>query len=266
MASEVLNIVMPMAGRGKRFADAGHTLPKPLIPVRGVPMTQVVIDNIRPRRPHRFIFLCLQEHLEAFDLAGRLREWAPGCEIVPVRGVTEGAACTVLLAGDLIGSGPLMIANCDQWVDIDVNDYLAEMDHSGADGLIMTMWADDPKWSYVRFDERGQVCEVVEKQVVSNEATVGIYNYRRGSDFVGAALAMIRKELRVNNEFYVAPTYNEMLAAGKRVVVCTVTWAVSWTGCTGWASPGTWRCSRRCRSPTRCSGRGVSRQGAGGRR
>ena len=58
-----LNIVVPMAGRGQRFVDAGYRVPKPLIPVHGVPMIRLVIANLMPRRPHRFIFICQREHL-----------------------------------------------------------------------------------------------------------------------------------------------------------------------------------------------------------
>lgn len=219
----MLNIVIPMAGRGSRFAEAGYTCPKPLIPIKGKPMTEVVINNLRSKTPHRFIFLCLREHLERYALDEKLRSWSPGCEVLTVDAVTEGAACTVLLAKNLINNdAPLMIANCDQWVDISIDEYLAELDRTGSDGLIMTMQADDPKWSYVRFDGQGKPCEVVEKQVVSDEATVGIYNYRKGSDFVAAAEAMIEKRARVNGEFYVAPAYNEMIALGKRIAIYNV--------------------------------------------
>jgi dTDP-glucose pyrophosphorylase len=117
---------------------------------------------------------------------------------------------------------PLMIANCDQYVDINIDDYLAKMDHDKLDGLIMTMWADDPKWSFVKFDTDGRIVEVIEKKVVSNEATVGIYNYRHGRDFVAAAERMIAKNLRVNNEFYVAPAYNEMITDGAKLGVYNV--------------------------------------------
>jgi NDP-sugar pyrophosphorylase family protein len=214
----MLNIVIPMAGRGSRFAHAGYTLPKPLIPVHGQPMIEVVIDNLRPRCDHRFIFLCLQEHLEKYQIERYLKQWAINCEIITVDEVTEGAACTVLLAKNLINSDePLMIANCDQWIDIDINNYLDAVDSRQVDGLIMTMTANDPKWSFVRLNEFGYVGEVVEKQVVSKEATVGIYNYRKGADFVAAAEIMIAKNLKVNNEFYVAPAYNEMIASGKKV-------------------------------------------------
>lgn len=218
-----MNIVIPMAGRGKRFADAGHTTPKPLIPIHDKPMIEVVLNNLRPRRAHRFVFVVLGAHIAEFRLDTVLKALVPDCAVIGVDQVTEGAACTVLLARDLIDNDDaLMIANCDQWVDAEIDDYLGVMDREGADGLIMTMWADDPKWSFVRFDASGAVCEVVEKQVVSNEATVGIYNYRRGRDFVRAADRMIAADRRVNGEFYVAPVYNELLRAGRKVIVYNV--------------------------------------------
>lgn len=216
-----MNIAVPMAGRGSRFANAGYREPKPLIPVGGRPMIEWVIENIRPSRPHRFVFICRREHLrDNPHVEEALRSLAPGCEIVAIDGVTEGAACTVLLARRFIDADqPLMIANSDQFVELGMDDYLARLDATGADGLIMTFWADHPKWSYCRLRPDGTVSEVVEKQVISNEATVGIYNFARGSDFVRAADEMIRRDLRVNGEFYVAPVYNLMIERGARVVV-----------------------------------------------
>jgi dTDP-glucose pyrophosphorylase len=214
----MLNIVLPMAGHGSRFANAGYSDPKPLIKLGRQTMIEVVVDSLRPREPHRFIFLCQQAHLDRHGLAAHLQAIAPGSAIVPVSQVTEGAACTVLLARDLIDNDqPLMIANCDQYVDIDINAYLARSHEPALDGLIMTMRAHDPKWSFVRFDEQRRIVEVVEKQVVSDEATVGIYNFARGSDFVAAGQSMIRQGKRVNGEFYVAPAYNELIGLGRRL-------------------------------------------------
>lgn len=219
----MLNIVLPIAGRGSRFADAGYQLPKPLIPVHGIPMIEAVVRNVRPSGPHRFIFVALREHLDHLGMRDALERAAPGSVVVPVDKVTEGAACTVLLARDLIDNGsPLMLANSDQWVDVDINAYLAAMDRQHADGLIMTMKADDAKWSFVGLDSKDLVTRVVEKEVISDEATVGIYNFRRGSDFVRAADQMIAKNLRVNNEFYVAPTYNQLIAEGARIAIYNV--------------------------------------------
>lgn len=217
----MLNIVIPMAGRGSRFASAGFQTPKPLIPVGGRPMIQWIIENIRPARPHQFIFLCLAEHLEKYpEVPEELSRLCPGCYIVSVPGVTQGAACTVLLAKEFIDSdAPLMIANSDQIVDLAIDDYLAAGDAPEVKGLIMTFWSDHPKWSYCRMLADGTVSEVVEKQVVSNEATVGIYNFRHGHDFVRAAEQMIAADLRVNGEFYVAPCYNQLIEEGARIVV-----------------------------------------------
>ncbi len=215
----MLNIVIPMAGRGSRFAIAGFTRPKPLILLGGRPMIQWVIDNVRPARPHRFIFICLETHLQAYpEVAVTLRALAPGCEIVTVREVTEGAACTVLLARQLIATeDALMIANSDQFVNLAIDDYLTSTDAPGVDGLIMTFPAQNPKWSYIRRDASGTICEVVEKKVISDEATVGIYNFRRGADFVHAAELMIAHDRRVNGEFYIAPTYNFLIEQGARI-------------------------------------------------
>lgn len=214
----MLNIVVPMAGHGSRFKTAGYELPKPILPIHGVPMIALVVDNLRPTCEHRFIFVCLEEHVRRYDVSSMLQCVAPGCEIIPIDGVTEGAACSVLKAQKFIDSDdPLMIANSDQYVDMDINSYLQSAGQPGMDGLIMTMTDRDPKWSYVRFADNGDIVDVVEKQVVSDHATVGIYNFARGCDFVSAAWETINANLRVNNEFYVAPVYNQLIARGMSI-------------------------------------------------
>jgi dTDP-glucose pyrophosphorylase len=115
-----------------------------------------------------------------------------------------------------------MLANSDQWVDVQIERYLDSMDRNRADGLIMTMKANDPKWSFVGLDKSNFVTRVVEKEVISDEATVGIYNFRRGADFVRAADQMIAKNLRVNGEFYVAPVYNQLIDEGARIAIYNV--------------------------------------------
>lgn len=219
----MLNIVIPMAGAGSRFAREGYKDPKPLIPINGVPMIRVIINNLRPKEDHRFIFVCQQAHIEAYGLNEKLTTWAPGCKIIGLNGLTEGAACTVLAAREYFDNkDPLMIANSDQYIDVDINDYLLEMHCKDLDGLIMTMRANDPKWSFVGLDDQNLVTQVVEKEVISDEATVGIYNFKKGSDFVRAADEMIANNLRTNNEFYVAPAYNKLFGAGKRIGIFNI--------------------------------------------
>ena len=213
----MINIVIPMAGRGSRFANAGYTMPKPLIDVKGHYMIEWVVKNLTPNCEHRFIFLCLQEHIDKFNLPAYLEKIAPGCVVVPVNKVTEGAACTVLLAEKYINNDDeLMIANSDQYVDCDINEYIKAL--RDYDGLIMTMYADDDKWSFIAFDNQKLVTMVREKEVISNEATVGIYNFKHGKEFVNYAHKMIELDLRVKDEFYVAPVYNMLIDDAKKIV------------------------------------------------
>jgi len=143
--------------------------------------------------------------------------------VIGIDGVTDGAACTVLLARALIDNDQqLMIANCDQFIDIDIDDYLNAFDVTTSHGMVMTMTASDDKWSFVRLNDAGHVTELREKQPISDEATVGIYNFATGAEFVAAADAMISKNIRTNNEFYVAPVYNEMIAAGQLIDIFNI--------------------------------------------
>ena len=207
----MLNIVIPMAGRGSRFSDCGYKDPKPLISINNKHMIEGVIDNLTPSCKHRFIFICQKKHIEKYNLTKVLRNKSDGCVVIPIEEYTEGAACTVLLAKEYIcNSDPVMIANSDQWIDIDINKYLNLLEKGELDGLIMTMTANDPKWSFVGISNN-KVNKVVEKEVISDEATVGIYNFSRGDNFCKAANTMIKKDKRVNGEFYVAPVYNQLI-------------------------------------------------------
>lgn len=221
---KLLNIIVPMAGAGSRFVQAGYSTPKPLIPVNGIPMIKLVINNLTPSQPHRFIFICQRKHIDEYPLAQLLSNCAPGCTIVTIDGLTDGAVCTVLAARRYIEStdNPLMIANCDQFVDAPIDEYLSCLDKSNHDGLIMTMSDTDPKWSFVGLDQEGKVIKVVEKQAISAEATVGIYNFKRGSDFLLSADHMIKNNFRVNGEFYVAPVFNHLINLGKHIGIYNI--------------------------------------------
>ena len=211
----MLNVLVPMSGAGSRFVAAGYQAPKPMIMVGRRMMIEVVIENIRPSCDHQFIFICQKAHLDNSELAETLSKAAPGCKIVIADGLTEGAACSVLLARELLeNDDALMMANCDQYVDMDIDAFVSEAKTSDMDGFIMTMTAFDNRWSFVKFDNNGSISGVYEKQVVSDEATVGIYYFKKSRDFVTYADAMIAKGLRVNGEFYVAPVYNELLLDG----------------------------------------------------
>lgn len=219
----MLNIVVPMAGRGSRFVKEGYDLPKPLIDVNGKHMIEVVINNLKPKCEHRFIFVCQQEHLEQYNLEEIFRKNCNSFKVVGIDGITEGAAITVLKARQYIDNdNPLMIANSDQWIDADINDYLDDINTRHLDGSMLTMKASDPKWSYAKVNEDNMVTEVVEKIVVSDEATVGIYNFSKGNDFCDFADYMIKENIRSNGEFYVAPVYTYMASNNRKIGVYNI--------------------------------------------
>lgn len=216
--SDKMNVLIPMAGAGSRFAQAGYTFPKPLIEVDGKPMIQVVVDNLNIEA--HYVFIVQEEHYEKYNLQYLLNLIAPGCDIVKVNGLTEGAACTTLLAKEFINNDdPLVIANSDQFVEWNSNECLYAFRADGIDGGIVTFEATHPKWSYAKLGEDGFVAEVAEKKPISNQATVGIYYWSKGSDYVKYAEQMIDKNVRTNNEFYVCPVFNEAIQDDKKIRV-----------------------------------------------
>jgi len=213
-----LNVLIPMAGAGSRFSAAGYTFPKPLIEVRGKPMIQVVVENLNIEA--NYIFLVQKSHYETYNLKYLLNLIAPGCKIVQVDGLTSGAASTTLLAKEHIDNdAPLVMANSDQFVEWNSNECMYAFSADSIDGGILTFKATHPKWSYAKLDENGFVSEVAEKKVISDEATVGIYYWRHGSDYVKYAEQMIEKDIRTNGEFYTCPVFNEAIGDGKKIRV-----------------------------------------------
>ena len=211
-----MKIVVPMAGAGSRFEKAGYTFPKPLIEVQGQPMIAKVVENLNLQG--QYIFLVQKTHYEKYDLKGLLNMIAPGCEIVQIDGLTEGAACTVLKAKQFIDNNePLIIANSDQWIKWNSFETISSFNHKDSDGGILTFKSVHPKHSFAKVDGNGWVSEVAEKNPISNDATVGIYHWKRGSDFVKYAEQMIARDIRTNNEFYVCPVFNEAIKDGKKI-------------------------------------------------
>lgn len=201
-----------MAGLGSRFADAGYDKPKPLIDVNGVPMIQAVINSLGI--DGHYIFIVQKSHSVKYHLLDVLDDMVPGCDIVEIDGLTDGAARTTLAAKDLINNDtPLIISNSDQvivWSGIEFGSTLA------SSNVIALFKDNDPKWSYAKI-ESGRVSEVAEKIVISNNATVGVYGWKSGADYVKYAEQMIEKNIRTNNEFYICPVYNEAIQDGQTV-------------------------------------------------
>jgi dTDP-glucose pyrophosphorylase len=210
-----MNILIPMAGRGSRFLEH-YKLPKPLIKINGKPMIQLVYENIGITKA-RYIFLVLREHYYEYNLEYELRSFAPSCKIIVVDSITEGAACTSLLAEDHINYNiPLLIANSDQLIEWNSAETIKLF--SQYDGGILTFKDTNPKWSFAKVS--GELVEqVAEKNPISDDATVGIYYWKSGADYVKYAHQMIQKNIRTNGEFYICPVYNEAIQDGKRITI-----------------------------------------------
>jgi NDP-sugar pyrophosphorylase family protein len=213
----MIQIVVPMGGEGRQFADRGYTFPKPLIEIAGQPLVEIVVKNLTPSCAHQFVFVCRQEHVQNFALGDVLRLVAPGCRIVTMAKPTAGALCSVLLGMEYLQhDAELLVANADQCIDTPIDRFLDAARASEFDGAIMTFPNTHPRWSYAR-TENGLVVAVAEKQPISRNATAGLYYFRCSSDFVRGAERMLFKNASFSGEFYVAPVYNELILAGKRV-------------------------------------------------
>jgi hypothetical protein len=219
--SQKLNVLIPMAGDGSRFEKAGYSFPKPLIEVNGKPMIQVVVENLNIDA--RFIFIVQKTHYEKYQLRYLLNLIAKNSEVVVIESKTEGAACTSLLAEKFINDDtPLLISNSDQFIEWNSSEFMYGLESEGVDGGILTFEASHPKWSYVRLGSDGFIVEVAEKKVISNLATVGIYFWAKGKNYIKYAKQMINKNIRTNGEFYICPVFNEAIQEGLKIRAITV--------------------------------------------
>lgn len=211
-----LNVLIPMAGLGSRFSSAGYTFPKPLIEVRGKPMVQLIVENLNIDA--HYIYVVQKEHYDKYNLKTLLNLITLGCDIVQVDGLTEGAACTTLLAKNLIDNdNPLIISNSDQYLVYDSIDFMYSMIGDNVDGGIITFTGTHPKWSFAEVGEDGFVTRVAEKDPISTNASTGVYYYAKGSDYVSFAEEMIAQDIRVNGEFYVCPIFNQYINYGRKI-------------------------------------------------
>jgi dTDP-glucose pyrophosphorylase len=219
MKERTINILVPMAGKGSAFTEAGYTFPKPLIDVDGRTMIELVIDNLRPKVPHKFIFVLLREQYDMYDFYNIFKNATGSAfEVVTIANPTQGAAVTALAAIQHIDTDEeLIVANADQYLDCGIDGFIQDARKKKVDGHIMTFTSSHPKWSYARVDKNKKVIETQEKTVISNHATVGVYYYKKGSILVEALKSMIKKDVRHNNEFYICPAFNEMILGGKNI-------------------------------------------------
>lgn len=211
-----MNILILMAGSGHRFRQAGYEEHKPMIDVLGKPMIERVIENLTPKyRDHNFIFVTLSSMT---DESVRKAIAKSNSTIIELPYITEGSVCSALKAENMINNDePLVVASCDQLVDIDIDEFIDASWFS--DGALLTFPSKRKHCSYVKLNKDGFAVEVAEKKVISSHANIGLYFFKRGRYFVDAAKEMIEDNFRVNNEFYNAPVYNWMIKKGLKVTI-----------------------------------------------
>jgi dTDP-glucose pyrophosphorylase len=223
-----MNVLIPMAGEGSRFSQAGYTFPKPLIDVEGKPMIQHVVENVDViGNIDNYIFLVRQEHLDAYNINSLLEKITNGRQtIIPVKEKTEGAACTALLAKEAIMSSPgheyeeLLIVNSDQIIEYSPHNFRLIIREDGIrpNGVVFCFNATHPKWSFAEVDKYDNIVRVAEKDPISDIATTGHYYFSEAENFFWAAETMIKKNIRTKGEFYIAPCYNELIQTRHDVV------------------------------------------------
>jgi len=211
-----MNILIPMAGRGERFEMAGYNVPKPLINIEGLPMFYRAIESYGISKNNDHIFIIQRQHDKEFFLSNAIKALIPNSRVIISDKVTDGPACSALLAKEYIDDGTeLVIMNCDQIMEWDVHRFVDTC--RKYDACLVTYHSDTPKNSYAKIDKLGYVKQVKEKEVISNVSLNGIHYWGNGHMFVDSAEKMIEANDRYNNEFYIAPSYNVLIDKGFKV-------------------------------------------------
>ena len=215
-----MNILIPMAGRGSRFSEDGYDVPKPMIPFLGKMMIEWAVDTLGIQG--RNIFVIRKEHDDEAGLGEFLKNRYPGCVVIPLDYVTDGAACTALLAEEYIDNDQeLVITNCDQVLDWNATAFLRFVrSDETLDGAVVTYDSDKAINSFAWLDSvTGRATAVKEKTGTSPYSLNGVHYWKKGCDFVKSAKTVIKDNQTVNGEYYISETYNPMIAEGKEIAV-----------------------------------------------
>lgn len=211
-------VVVPLAGRGSRFADSQPLIPKPLIPVAGRPIVAHALDSLSGLCPKRIVFVALKEHDSRFGISTLLKNLAGAkAEIVLLDSVTEGQLCTVLAAREFIEPAErLLIASSDTYVVSDLARDITNCDAT-CHGLISVTNAPGDQWSFARVDAAGDVVEVAEKIRISDYASTGLYYFSHAGEFLEIADDIVQNREKTKGEYYVMPIYGKYVERGWRV-------------------------------------------------
>ena len=218
-----MQLVIPMAGLGTRFSQAGYKKIKPLINVLGKPMIEIVLDNLIPIETNfeKIILIINREIDNDEEFQKLIKRYRKNIDLRVLNQISKGPADSVLLARDLIQEDkPITIANCDQYLVTDLDKFYMKLSEGESDGIIITMQDNHKKWSYAALDAKNNlVTHVAEKKVISDFATVGVYGFKKANDLFNAIQESFRKRETVNDEYYVGPLYNHLIAKNQKITI-----------------------------------------------
>ena len=229
-----MRIVVPMAGRGKRFADRGFETPKPFIEIAGKPMFLWALDSLLAFEFSVLILVVLEEHEKEFEVSKLVKNYlgresvtqlggVPHFMVLTIPEVTEGQLCTVLAAkGWLDEEEDVLIAASDTYIRSSLARDIQNRPDDCA-GIISVIDLPGEQWSFAQTDENGRVVQVAEKQRISNYASTGLYYFSKGADLVSIGEKMIRDGERTRGEYYVIPVYQKMIEAGQQILISPAT-------------------------------------------
>lgn len=210
-----MNILILMAGSEKDFAEKGY--PKYLIEIQNKPMIQRTIELLETVGDN-ITCIIRKDDQEKYFLGDTLKILCPKCKIIEVAGDTKGAVCSALFAIDEINNDEeLLLINGSQLIKTDISPAIEDFRKRNLDGGIVTINAVHPKYSSVLLDENNLVVQTSEKRPISNMASTGCCYFKKGADFVGAAFAVIEKDVNTQGQYYISATFNEMILNNRKI-------------------------------------------------
>jgi dTDP-glucose pyrophosphorylase len=206
-------LIIPLAGKGSRYANMGYTRPKPLIDVFGKPMLYYAFQSVKDVPYEKVIFIALKEHEQDYGISKLIKEQiVTDFELVLLDDVTEGQLCTVLSASHYFKPNQsILIAASDSYV---VSGLADELRSTQTDGIISVINFPGEQWSFARTDEIGRVVEVAEKMRISDHASTGIYYFKDAIRFEQLARKQIQQKETTKGEYYIMPLYNKLIRDG----------------------------------------------------
>lgn len=219
-----LHIIMPMAGEGSRFANAGWTTPKPLIELHGEPLFKHAISSVTADGIQmKYSFIVRQEHIDKYSIDKGIKAFLPEANIFSVMKTTRGAVETCLMAESTIADDDAVIVmDCDlefrsvRFIEI-IKEILSLPLEEANGGALVSFESDQPKYSYAEVGKNGLVIRTAEKEVISSHALCGAYFFSTGKRFKEIAHQLLNEPEFKKPEYYVSLLYNYMLAAGEKV-------------------------------------------------